>query len=352
MVCQRTGWPRLLLAALAAALLGLWIPATSHAAERDRLASAGLLERGSGYGSPAGSDAVRTLQSRLRRLGARPGPIDGLYGPLTQGAVERFQQRHGLAVDGIVGRQTKRSLLARVSHPVASPAQRNTQPGTLERKSPAPNIGSESAERPHARPVPADAASRDGPASGTSGVPPELIAALAGLAALLLLVTLRKQGEVRLNLGLTCAALLGVFGIGAVAGALFATRAAPPSTDRETAQSGLLLTRAAARAAPRRRVSAARPAHTKRHVAVAKAPAPAASVATAAAPAGAVASTPAPPAAPAPAAARAAPVAPRPARRTKPSAYVVELKKLSKLNLDRRLRSGKAGITGASVRLR
>jgi peptidoglycan hydrolase-like protein with peptidoglycan-binding domain len=199
------------------------------------------LERGSGYQSAGGSHAVRIVQRRLLRLGLEPGPIDGLYGPLTQGAVERFQQRRGLAVDGIVGRQTRRTLFSKTNRSTASRVERDTRPGRLTRKSPAPNIGSESAsEHPHARPLPADAASRNGPVSGTSGVPPEAIAALAALAALLLFLTLRRQGEVRLNLGLTCAALLGVFGVGAVAGAVFATRAAPHGTDRATAQSGLL----------------------------------------------------------------------------------------------------------------
>jgi peptidoglycan hydrolase-like protein with peptidoglycan-binding domain len=240
MACERIRLPKLSIAALVAVLLLLWIPSAGHAAERDKLASAGQLARGSGYQGSGGSDAVRILQRRLRRLGAQPGPVDGLYGPLTQGAVERFQQRHGLAVDGVVGRQTMRSLFTRTSQPTASPAKRDTKPGTLERKSPAPLSGVESAEHPNASPVPAGVASRDGPAPG-NGVPPAAIAALAALAGLMLLLTLRKQGEVRLNLGLTCAALLGVFGVGAVAGALFATQAAPQGTDRSTARSGLLL---------------------------------------------------------------------------------------------------------------
>lgn len=242
MACERIHRPHLLFAALAAVLVMLWMPAPGHAAERDRVASAGLLERGSGYQSAGGSDAVRVVQRRLRRLGHEPGPVDGLYGPLTQGAVERFQQRHGLAVDGIVGRQTRRTLFSRTFEPTASRVERDTRPGTLPRKSPAPNIGSESAgEQSHARPLTADSASRDGAVSGTTGVPPEAIAALAALAGLLLFLTLRTQGEVRLNLGLTCAALLGVFGIGAVAGAVFATRAAPHDSDGATARSALLL---------------------------------------------------------------------------------------------------------------
>jgi peptidoglycan hydrolase-like protein with peptidoglycan-binding domain len=263
MACEWTHRPHLLIAALAAVLVALWIPTTSHAAERDTLASAGRLEQGSGYEKAGGSDAVRTVQRRLRRLGNQPGPIDGMYGPLTQGAVERFQQRRGLAVDGIVGRQTRRSLFTRTSQPTASTAQQDRRPGTLARKSPAPSTGAESAgEQPHARPLPAGAASRAGPAPG-NGIPPEVIAALAALAALLLLLTLRRQGEVRLNLGLTCAALLGVFGIGAVAGALFATRAAPHGTDRATAQSGLLLAGGPGRASAHRTASATRWAHAR-----------------------------------------------------------------------------------------
>src|SRR3954451_12875738 len=150
MACEWIRRSHLLAAALAAVLVVLWLPATGQAASRDRLSSAGQLERGSGYAQEGGSDAVRGLQRRLRRLGNEPGPIDGLYGPLTQSAVERFQQRHGLAVDGVVGRQTMRSLFTRTSQPTASPAKRDTKPGTLERKSPAPLSGVESAEQPNA----------------------------------------------------------------------------------------------------------------------------------------------------------------------------------------------------------
>ena len=247
MTCESAHRTRILFVALVAVLVALSIPATGHAAERDRLASAGVLERGSGYGSAGGSHAVRILQARLGRSGDRPGPIDGLYGPLTQGAVQRFQQRHGLAVDGIVGRQTRRALFAGINRPTASPDERDTKPGTLTRKSPSPSIGLESAgEQPHARPVPADAASRAGPVSGTSGVPPELIAALGALAGLMLFLTLRKQGEVRLNFGLTCAVLLAVFGVGAVAGAL-----SPPGP-RLRPPTARLRSRASCSRAPRR----------------------------------------------------------------------------------------------------
>lgn len=390
MTCELVHRPRILFVALVAVLVALSIPATGHAAERDRLASAGALERGSGYQSAGGSHAVRIVQGRLRRSGDRPGPIDGLYGPLTQGAVQRFQQRHGLAVDGIVGRQTRRALFAGISRPTASPAERDTQPGTLTRKSPSPSFGLESAgEQPHARPLPADMASRDGPASGTSGIPPELIAALVALAGLMLVLTLRKQGEVRLNFGLTCAVLLAVFGIGAVAGALFATQAAPKSSDGTTADSGILLAGAPARDRARRTTGARDAASIRIPIVTSAAPPRASrtrtrSVSAAARPVIPSATEPASVSL-APAVTRVAPIAPvaRAGPRARPTStrhravtYVVkpgdslsniarsklsaasdarvraEVQKLAQLNLDGRISSGDPDVLEAGEQLR
>jgi peptidoglycan hydrolase-like protein with peptidoglycan-binding domain len=55
---------------------------------------------------------VKALQRQLTLLGLEPGPIDGRYGPLTTGAVTRFQQAHGLPVDGVVGPLTADALAA------------------------------------------------------------------------------------------------------------------------------------------------------------------------------------------------------------------------------------------------
>jgi peptidoglycan hydrolase-like protein with peptidoglycan-binding domain len=85
-------------------------PGESRAEAGDRASA--LLARGSGYGQPGDEAAVRTLQRRLRALGLRPGPVDGLYGPRTEAAVERFQHDSGVSVDGIVGPQTRRVLNA------------------------------------------------------------------------------------------------------------------------------------------------------------------------------------------------------------------------------------------------
>ena len=50
-------------------------------------------------GKPAAS-VVRQIQTHLRRLGYRPGAVDGRPGPRTATAVEAFQRDRGLPVDG------------------------------------------------------------------------------------------------------------------------------------------------------------------------------------------------------------------------------------------------------------
>ncbi len=51
-------------------------------------------------------DEVTELQKALLRKGINPGPIDGVFGPKTEDAVKRFQERNGLEVDGIAGPKT------------------------------------------------------------------------------------------------------------------------------------------------------------------------------------------------------------------------------------------------------
>ncbi len=60
---------------------------------------------GAGY-ADQGLQAVRVLQRELARAGDPPGPIDGRYGPRTEGAVTRFQAAHRLRADGIAGPRT------------------------------------------------------------------------------------------------------------------------------------------------------------------------------------------------------------------------------------------------------
>lgn len=54
---------------------------------------------------------VAALQETLTRKGARLA-VDGVFGPLTEAAVEAFQSRSGLVVDGIVGPRTWQALRA------------------------------------------------------------------------------------------------------------------------------------------------------------------------------------------------------------------------------------------------
>ena len=141
--------------------------------------SAGLLAPGAGYATPEGSQPVRDVQRLLRRLGDAPGPIDGLYGPLTTGAVQRFQEAHALAVDGVVGPQTMGRLVAERS---------KLRKAKLERKSPARSNRAESVtEQPPAR-SPANAQPDRAKPDSSTGPSPWLAAAVGGLALALLLV--------------------------------------------------------------------------------------------------------------------------------------------------------------------
>lgn len=53
---------------------------------------------------------VKLLQESLAKLGFSAGKPDGVYGPATQNAVERFQVSQGLDEDGIVGPQTLNAI--------------------------------------------------------------------------------------------------------------------------------------------------------------------------------------------------------------------------------------------------
>ena len=97
---------------------GIVGPATRKALNQ---AAGGRLARGAGYAQPAGSPRVKELQRELRRIGLKPGPIDGRYGPRTEAAVVRLQRRQGLPVKGVVDARTRRAL-------ATAPQRQGTRP--------------------------------------------------------------------------------------------------------------------------------------------------------------------------------------------------------------------------------
>jgi peptidoglycan hydrolase-like protein with peptidoglycan-binding domain len=242
----------------------LWLPAPSFARDAARTGgtqtergtsphTAGMLSRGAGYGAERGSTAVRRLQVRLRTLGFTPGPIDGLFGPLTQAAVQRFQRARGLVADGVVGPQTRKPLLARTTGRKSRPsgAGRKSRPSGADRR--------EHAARDRAGPEPPMPAEARSPqtlvpdfggapdvaaAPQATGLAPGVAAGLGALATALLLggvwmlrrrrgngtpagyrgEPLRRPGS-GVRLGMACAALLAVLALGAAAGALFTKQA-------------------------------------------------------------------------------------------------------------------------------
>lgn len=56
------------------------------------------------YGSRG--EEVRKIQERLKKWGYYTGNVDGIYGSQTKKAVEYFQRKNGLSVDGIAGPKT------------------------------------------------------------------------------------------------------------------------------------------------------------------------------------------------------------------------------------------------------
>jgi peptidoglycan hydrolase-like protein with peptidoglycan-binding domain len=55
-------------------------------------------------------DEVKQVQKTLTQKGHDPGPVDGLMGPQTRGAVKAFQKAHGLTATGELDASTLATL--------------------------------------------------------------------------------------------------------------------------------------------------------------------------------------------------------------------------------------------------
>jgi peptidoglycan hydrolase-like protein with peptidoglycan-binding domain len=62
------------------------------------------------YSQPLSPAALTQVQERLRQVGAYNGRADGIWGPDSQSALERFQQGRGLQPTGQINPATAQAL--------------------------------------------------------------------------------------------------------------------------------------------------------------------------------------------------------------------------------------------------
>ncbi len=74
--------------------------------------------------------AVAQLQAALIGLGFKPGPVDGVFGRVTEGALKAFQKSRKIYVDGIYGPQSRGALRTALagSSPAPAPAPSGSAP--------------------------------------------------------------------------------------------------------------------------------------------------------------------------------------------------------------------------------
>ncbi|HET9679852.1 MAG TPA: lytic murein transglycosylase [Gammaproteobacteria bacterium] len=85
----------------------------------NRIAGMGKLRADPADSPNLRTETVMEIQRRLNALGFAAGPVDGIVGSQTRGAVEAFQIRHGLPADGYPDRHLL-SVLREVSQTVAT----------------------------------------------------------------------------------------------------------------------------------------------------------------------------------------------------------------------------------------
>lgn len=84
------------------------------------------------YWGSQGQD-VRIVQDKLSRWKFYDGPVDGVYGAGTYRAVRKFQAKHGLKQDGVVGPSTAKALGMPAKASAASGINQNTDEYLLAR---------------------------------------------------------------------------------------------------------------------------------------------------------------------------------------------------------------------------
>src|SRR5215475_10027334 len=94
-------------------------------------------------------DEVRELQGKLRAFGFNPGPIDGVAGPMTQNAAERFRQARGQPQTTEVDRQLLEQLRQDPAPPAAqrAVAQHSPRPDARPAGAPPPRRAPDPFER-------------------------------------------------------------------------------------------------------------------------------------------------------------------------------------------------------------
>lgn len=82
------------------------------------------------YSQPLAPAAVTQVQERLRQAGVYSGRPDGVWGPDSQAALERFQQSRGLQVSGQLNQATAATLGLGPSELLAAGPTAGPAPGT------------------------------------------------------------------------------------------------------------------------------------------------------------------------------------------------------------------------------
>ncbi|GAA0581038.1 hypothetical protein GCM10009416_19420 [Craurococcus roseus] len=102
------------------------------------------------YSQPLSPAALTQVQERLRQVGAYNGRADGIWGPDSQSALERFQQSRGLQVTGQLNQATAATLGL---NPAELTAVRPGAPGTGVDAAPAAAAASNALSRAAVRNV-------------------------------------------------------------------------------------------------------------------------------------------------------------------------------------------------------